>query len=218
MFSNRVMLGWFLPDITLVDDGDAAPTSGAGTTTHTYSAKTSTGPHTILCITSEDGAPATITGITWNAVPMTQLVLAETATGSNENSASIFYIAGAQNGDIVITFDENANDSHVTILSLDNLRSATPVDTDTATTAGAASLTLSALTAAPSGGIRIAVFSNGTAATAVTWTWVGHTEAADLSAGAFRHSVAYRIDDTAGGNITAAGENDRTAMAGVTLR
>lgn len=213
--------GAAFPAITVTDDGDSAPSSGGGGAAHTYNAKTSTGPHTVLLITAYDvGGAFTINSVTWNGGAVTQWVQANTSNGSDDVAAAIFYVAGAQTGNIVINFSVGVTDSEITILSLDKLVSTTPTDTDTATSNSASGVTLSALDPSARGGVRLAAFANDGATVAITWTWTGHTEASDVNATDSRHGVAYKINDTSGGSIAAAGDGPtrKCALAGVSLR
>lgn len=208
--------GALVRDITVVNDGDAAPSSGLGTATHTYNAKTSTGPFTLVCITwREANTSRTLNGVTWNGVAMTSLVNVRGAIGGgDEAGCAIFAIAGAQSGNIVITFDAGAADSQITILSLANVVSLTPVSTDSEQGSGTAT-DLDSLLSPGVGGIRIAVLNAAGDTSAITWA-VG-TEVSDLDAGVWRHSAAYHLGDHADA-IGFTGGTGVTLMAGVSLR
>ena len=197
-------------DITIVDDGDAAPSSGTGTATHTYNSQTSTGPSSVVALTwFKSGANTTLSSITWGGVSMSILVQSGTVNASGDNvGAAICIIAGAQSGNIIATFSGSTGDSEITKVSLDNLQNLTAVDTD------AAANDLSALLSPGAGGIRIGASANNAQSTAVSWT--NAIEIADLSIGSSRHSAAYDLGDD-GGTISCTG-SPRVRTVGVSLR
>ena len=206
-------------DIVPIDDGDAALSSGAGTTTHTYSAQTSTGPSTVLGITygNTDSSSPTLTGATWNGVAMDiRVQTVTTGDGDEDVGPAVATIAGAQSGDIVLTFSGNCEDSEITKISLTGVVSLVPVDTDSETAiVSATQVDLDALTSPGVGGIRIGVYAQETGGTGVSWN--AGTELSDIDTGVYRHSVAYIIGDDA----TAFGPTDGSgnkAIVGVSIR
>ena len=133
---------------------------------------------------------------------------------SGNEHAAIAHISGAQSGDLVLTFSGVLTFPAITVMSLTNVRSLTPLDTDSATTAdGTASL--ASLASPGAGGIRIAVLTNDLDTTAITWT--NGTEIADFDAGDHRHSVAYDLGNDAVA-ISVAGGADDDALVGVSIR
>lgn len=203
------------PAIAPVDDGDFAPTGGTGTAVHTTATMTSTGPDTVVAITWDNVAAArTVSTVTFNAVGMTELHEAGRATDSNVGCA-LYYLTGALSGNVVVTFDGTVADSHITILSLDNLISGTAVDVGDAGAATGTGTSMTNLLVPGMGGIRIGVYANDTGTTAVTWT--NATEQSDVDAGAHRHSVAW-VEGSSNDNILADGASDDHQLIGVALR
>lgn len=196
--------------VTVTDDGDvASPTSGASTSIHRFAAQTSTGPFSILCI-GINSSSVTLVSAMWNSSAMTIHV----QQASSNKGCAIASIAGTQSGEIALTFSGSLTDSSITKLSLNNVRSRTAIDTDAeAHASGGADL--DSLASPGIGGIRVAMYVNGTQGTAVSWT--NATEVSDFDAGQFRHSVAYDTgpDATA---ITADGASDAEAIVGVSWR
>lgn len=214
MLATRMRASGTLADIEITDDGSvAAPTSGAGlgTSTHTYESQTSTGPVSVLAISaSGDPGDNSISGVTWNGNSMTKLVEALEGTVG----ASIWIVSGAQSGDIVISSVGAVDRGRITKISLANVYSLTPVDTDTESS-GSGAANLDSLSSPGVGGIRIAMFVNYSNATGVTWT--NATELSDNGVGDHRHSAAYDLGDD-GTEITANGASDNECIAGVSIR
>lgn len=212
MLATRMRMAGAIGDIALIDDGDAAPSSGTGGTAHTYSSQTSTGPTSVLAITwVGDGALRTLSSATWNGNAMS--ILVQRSTGSNWDRAAFVAISGAQSGAIVLNFSGNVSDSHITKISLTNVQSLTPLDTDSAEGEDAA-LSLASLSSPGEGGIRLAAIAG--AADTVDTTWTNATEIADLDAGVERHSVAYDLGDD-GTTISADNDGFQT-LVGVSIR
>lgn len=201
-------------DITIVDDGDAAPSSGTGTATHTYDSQTSTGPHTAVIITWQDFSDLTLSSLTWNGDAMS--ILVQGTTNDGQGAAIAIIDGGARSGNLVAVFNAACDDSQITKVSLANLQSMTPVDTDLEadiTVGGTADL--DSLSSPGVGGIRIAGFANRTETTAVTWS--NATELSDLNAGAWRHSAGYDLGDDSAA-IAANGDAETEVIVGVSLR
>lgn len=213
-----IAFGYGLADagVTIVDDGDLTP-STTNQATHTFTSQTSTGPHTFLLVTWRDNNTASLDTYTWGGVSMTPLINRNVPV-SDECGAAIFYISGAQSGTISLGFSESVTPVCATKVSLDNLLSATAIDTDFEELGSGTTATLDGLTTPGDGGIRLAVCANRTGGTAITWT--NGTEIADLSSGGgvpIRHTVAYDLGDD-GTSITAAGANAAHIIVGVSLR
>jgi hypothetical protein len=209
-------IGW-TGDIEVTDHGDSAPDSGGGTATHTYNTKTSTGPVSLVLITWRKSSTTntSLTGITWNGVAMSILVQVQgDDTVSETVGAGVCLIAGAQSGNIVASFNQTC-DSEITIVSLANVRTLTPSDTDFAGAAGGASL--SALASPSAGGIRIVAVAGFTDTSGYTWTPADVVELSDIDAGTWRHACAYQIGDDATAFEAATG-GAGTNMAGASLR
>ncbi len=196
------------------DDGDFAPTSGTSSSAHTFASMTSTGPASVVLIMWNALSVRTISTITFDGNSMTELHEAGRSTGLL-NGCAIYIINGAQSGDIVATFSGAAGDSHITIVSLANLRSLTAIDVDDAGASSGTGTAMTALTNPGGRGIVLAVYANDGSATAVTWT--NATEIADLDMGLGRHSASWVLGDPAG-NLIADGANNDHQLVGVSLR
>jgi hypothetical protein len=204
--------------VSVTDDGDHLSPSGLGTAIHTIAAATSTGPYTVVLITWSDAAAQTLSSLTWNGNAMTILVQDTEATDSI--GAAIAIISGAQSGSIVATFSGAVDASGLTVVSLNNLSSTTPIDTDSDTDGGGAA-SLAALDSPGADGVRLCAYANGQSPNAITWT--NATELADsavLGSGYnYRHSAGY----DAGADATAITANSSVgtnpeAIVGVSLR
>ena len=201
--------------VTLVDDGDAAPSSGTGTATHTYNSQTSTGPVSVIAITWDDGGGRTLDSITWNGVAMTIMVQANVSGGSTAiPGAALCIINGAQSGSVVATFDASCDDSEITKISLSNLQSLTPIDTDSESSTSGGS-NLDSLASPGTDGIRLTAYAEDNPTASVSWT--NATEVSDINGGSWRHSVAYDLGDDAT-TIEANGGGDDEVHVGVSLR
>jgi hypothetical protein len=204
--------------IILIDDGSAG--SGAVMSdTATITGLSSTGPHTIILITGGvDSDAIAINSVTFGgnaATALTSFVI----DSANQAFVQIWYIAGAQTGDIVVTLGGSSQwAASATIVSLINLLSSTAVDTDTAESNLATSLSLSALASPGAGGIRLVVFSHDVDGEAITPTNATEIDDEDLSSNT-RHWTGYDLGDD-GTTITCAnaGTANNCAMAGVSLR
>lgn len=208
MFADRARMGASVRKIAIIDDSTFAPSSGTGTDTHTYTSKTSTGPDTIVFLTWT-GQFSTLSGVTYGGVSMTQLVIG----GSASNACAIYYISGAQTGNVVVTFTGSISDSQITIASLTNLQSATAVDTDVDSVSPC---DMDALDTPGVGGIRLVCFASTVDATGCTW--VNATELSDVDIGVDRHSTAYTLGDDGSTISLSAGGGGTDVMVGVSLR
>ena len=165
------------------------------------------------------GAVRTVSGVTFNGNTMTELHEAGRATGLNVGCA-LYLIDSSQSGDIVVTFDGTVDDSHITVVSLEDVISETPVDVGNAGAATGTGTSMTTLLTPGMGGVRIAVYANDDPTTAVTWT--NATEISDEAAGpvsapVHRHSVAYVLQNS-NDNIKADGASDDHQIIGVALR
>lgn len=196
--------------VSLIDDGDSiAESSGGSTSTHTHSSEVTTGPVSVIAIQWFDTVDRTLSSITWNSATVDILVQAHRA----EAGVAIGIINGAQTGDVVLSFNGAVARSSFTKISLVNLQSLTPIDTDSSTHAtGDASL--AALSSPGEGGIRIASYTN-TNDNPISWT--NATEIADYDNGPNAASVAYDLGDD-GTTITADIGATPEAICGVSLR
>jgi hypothetical protein len=200
-------------------DGDFAPDSGTGTATHTYNSITA-GPisavaRSVVAITWDNaGAVRTVSGVTFDGNTMTELHEAGRSTGKNVGCA-LYVIDGSQSGDIVVTFSGTVADSHITVLSPEDIISDTPVDVGDAGAATGTGTIMTNLLVPGMGGIRIAVYANDTGTTAVTWA--NAVEQVDVDAGNHRHSVAWVLNN-ADDDIDADGASDDHQLIGVALR
>jgi hypothetical protein len=204
--------------VGFIDDGDAAPSSGTGTTAHTYNSITSTGPVSVVLISWVDTTTNALSTITFDGNSMTILEQWSEAGGTDRVGGAICIIDGAQSGNIVATFDANTNDSEISVVSLTGLLSLSAIDTDRKRGSGS-SLTLDALTNPGGKGIILAIYSNSEAATAVTWTNTNSSAGfSNLDTGAsYRHSCDYVLGNPAA-DIVAAGSLGRQVLVGVSLR
>lgn len=185
-----------MPDITIVDDGDAAPSSGTGTATHTYTSLASTGPYSFALITWVDASDLTLNSATWGGNACTVYGQSgAVGSGGKRPTTSIVGISGAQTGNLVLNFSAACDDSEVTVVSLANLQSLTAVDTDSDVRlfSDATACDLNGLTTPGVGGIRLAVYCHSTDTSAISWT--NATALADLDAGTYRHTAAYDLGD-----------------------
>ncbi len=207
------------PDITPTLDGEFAPDSGTGTAAHTYNSIVA-GPisapaASAVAITWDNaGAVRTVSGVTFDGNAMTPLHNAGRATGLNVGCA-LYAIDGSQSGDIVVTFDGTVDDSHITVISLEDVLSLTPVDVGDAGAATGTGTVMTNLLVPGLGGFRIAVYANDTQGTAVSWT--NADEQSDVNAGAHRHSVAV-VENNSDSDIDADGASDDHQLIGVSLR
>ena len=125
------MAGGTPPVAFVADDGFSTQTSGGGTASHTHSSKTSTGPQTVLLVHAWDGSPRTLNSATFNGNALTIMYQVTTDISiSSDVMFAFLFIVGAQSGNIVLTFDAATDDSYITIVSIKNLISTTPIDTD----------------------------------------------------------------------------------------
>jgi hypothetical protein len=201
--------------IDILDDGDAAPSSGTGGSTHTYNSLTSTGPSTFALISYTDNA--SINSASWGVNSGSILV----QVGVEDAGTAIVYWDGAQTGNLVISFADDISDSHVTIVSLTNLRSGTAVDTSSkAKSSGSVDMKegeATALTTPGVGGIRLAVYTTEKDSTEGS-SWTGATGLSDVDAGGHQHAAGYDKGDN--GATISFGNNDANAkaIAGVSMR
>jgi len=215
--------GTGVADIILTDEGTSSPDSGAGGTAHTYNSKASTRAHAYVLITWEDagGTANTLSTITWNTVGMTIEKQQAAAVGGDKTGAAICYIPGVQAAqNIVATFSAGTKNSKIDIISIDNLRSSTYIDVDSASGSGSTG-SLAALVAPSAGGISLAIIAHEDSPTTIGWTpspEVVELSDADLG-GTARHSSAYRYGVGTGDiNWTSTGGAARFAICGISLR
>ena len=204
-------------DIVPTDDGDAAASSGLPGTIVTWTSASTTGPHSYALLTYDDGTDAiTVSSATWGVEACSILEQAQPASGAT-TGAAILYCAGAQTGDLVITFSGDVPEAEITKVSLANVVDPdTPVDTDELTSTSATSFDLAALSSPGAGGIRLAVFAHRDDPNTVTWT--NASEISDLDVGGYQHSAAYDLgDDATTINASISGAN-RGSLVGVSLR
>jgi hypothetical protein len=208
--------GLGVADITIVDDGDAAPSSGGGTSTHTYNTQTSTGPDSGLLITWVNDGILTLDSGSWNGNALTILEQASKDNASEDMGAAIAVVAGAQSGTLTLTWSGNCADSEITKVSLSNVQSLSAVYTDKEISAESGA-DLDSLLSPGVGGIRLAVHAHANDASATSWT--NATELADLDAGLWRHSAAYDLGDDATAIVADnAGLADAEVIVGVSIR
>lgn len=198
-------------DITLIDDGDDSSADSNSGGVATFNSKTSTGPHTFVLIGADHDAAPTLSSATFDGSAMSILVQKTYSSGSPV--VAICYIAGAQSGNVVLTFSGSISGPGITIVSLDNMVSATPVDTDNAS-GGSGAAALSALASPGVGGARLIVCAFKDASGV---SWAGATEIADYTS-VYRVSAAYSLGDD-GGTVTATDTGgSRWAICGVSMR
>lgn len=206
-------------DVAFVDHGDATSGTISSGDTATLTGLTSSGPHTYVLLTGgADGSTVSISTVTFGGNSMTEKVFVQSAAG--DDWAAIYYIAGAQTGDIVVTLSSAISwDAAATAVSATGLRSATNIDTDTAVSDSATSLSLSALTTPGDGGARLVSFSHSASAGTVTPTNL--TEMSDIDGGSTRHVAGYDLGDD-GTTITCTTTESpgltRCAMVGISIR
>lgn len=197
-----------LQDITITDDGDNT-NPGAGTA-QTWVGRTSTGPATLVAFFAATGASVSATSATWGANPGAILH----QEGRAGYVIGWIYFAGAQSGDLTINFSISVN-CWITVASLDNLVSGTPVDTDEDDLNSVTSITLDNLASPGVGGIRLAVAWHEHPTTAASWT--NATGIASVDVGSMHYSVAYDLGDDAT-TITASFPSSNAMICGVSLR
>lgn len=219
---NRLaaLMGAALVDISVVDDGDARNTSGNSSATHTFASQTSTGPYTIVCLTSYyvGGTSHSIASATWNGNAVSVLYQASFNDGSGGSGLmAVLGIAGAQSGSLVVNFSGGATvyGSAISKLSLTGLVSPTPIDTDVNSGTSGGTRTLSALTSPGDGGVRIAVTCN---RFPTSTSWTNAVEVSDYAPEVYWNiSAAYDLGNDAT-SISAAGNNAAAGIIGVSLR
>lgn len=183
----------YTTSITIVDDGDAAPSSGTGTSSHTYNSETSTGPASVVMFTAENSAAFTLSSATWNGSSVDILFQDSFDAGSGTRlCAGFLYASGAQSGNIVLNWSTSVVDSEITIVSLTNLVSSTTVDTDSHGAASVTPVDLDAISSPGQGGIRLAIYCSGENAT-ISGSWSNATELSYVDAGGFQHTTAYDL-------------------------
>lgn len=216
---NPIIGSGAVADIEITDDGDFALSSGGTTATHTFNSVVTSRADSFALITWNDDQTITLDTATWGGNACSILVQA-TTTAATRRGCAIIHRAGTQTGNIVLTFSAACTSSHVTAVSLDNLQSSTPVDTDSDVRASgdATSNDLDALAAPGVGGIRLAVQSNSSDTTALTWT--NATEVSDLDAGSNRHTAAYDLGNNSSTINTSQSSNSFAirAICGVSMR
>lgn len=213
---NDDLTEWVPPPVSIAIEASSAPDSGTTTNTHTYNSQTSLGTAAVFISWENSAAVRTLSSLTWNANPMSILVQTTEASGARPGHA-IAVIDGAQSGNLVAVFSGSCNDSHITIVSLTDVQSLTPIDTAFDDT-NALGIDLPALTGVDADGIVLVGFANASNSDAVTWT--NATEIADIDAGDInspRHSCAYVLG-VPGGTINATSIFQSQAIVGAALR
>lgn len=213
----RPMIAGGTGNIALIDDGSASSGTQLNSSTATITGLSSTGPHTFLLLTGGcDATALSFSSVTFGGNSCTSLVFVQDA--GNQAWAAIYYIAGSQTGNIVVTTSGTPDwDANATIVSLINLQNSSPVDTDSASNASATALSLSALTSPGTGGIRLVAFAHDDDTNGVTPT--NATEIDDEDGGAARHWTAYDEGPNATTiTATSAGAANNCAMVGVSMR
>lgn len=192
----------------------------SGTTTHSYGARTSAGPHTILFLGFQDNATETVVSADWGGVAGEILVQVTANVDTTEQGVAIIYFPGAMSGTLTITFSNAVSDSHAVAASIVNLISSTPVDTDTHFV-GAGNSTpcvLDGLTTPGEGGIRLAAWARYTTNTP-TATWTNATEVVGvMDAGSFEFACAYSLEDSSSTISTSTSTANGRSICGASLR
>jgi hypothetical protein len=188
-----------LEDIAVVDDGDSpSPSSGGGTSTQTHNSESSSGPDTVLLVTwyAVANSDITLNSVTWSGSSVTILTQQHQGSAGGSTGVAICYISGSQSGNVVLSLSAAPDNTRLTILSLTNLVSATPADTDGTTSSSASALSLTALASPGTGGVRIAGLTTEQGGS-YSCTWTNATEVTDLTAGGHGWSAAYDLGDDA---------------------
>jgi len=199
-------------------DGNFAPSSGLGNPTHTYNSRTSTGPRTYLHITWRDASGITLNTVIFGGNSMSRLVEEKNSAGAR-NGAEIWDISGSQSGNILLGFSGTCDDSHISIVSLRNVKNPAPIDTDTDFTnaAQAFPLELTALNNPGEDGIILIAHAHSFDFLSQTFFPFTVVEIADLDAGAHRHCAGWNLGDL-GDNLETNAWNTYKVLVGVSLR
>lgn len=203
--------------VTQVDDGDFAPTSGAATSSHTWSSLSSTGPTTVIIVTWRSNlSPRTLNSATFDGINLIIAVQDNQPTAFDSIGSAILIVSGTfSSKSLVLNWSGTMSDSHITVLSLANLISLTPKSTDFNHAPTGNGDPLIALNDAGAKGITIAGFGNRGSTSAISWA--NAVERSDLDAGAFRHSCATQLGLLAG-DIDATGSSNDHAIVGASFR
>lgn len=203
------------------DHGDAASGVVSSNSVATIAGLSSDGPDTFIFLNGAISPAATlqISSVTFGGNAATQLVFQR--NDDNTQFSAIYHIAGSQTGNIVVTADGSYTwIVSATVISIDNLQSSTPVDTDTAKSDSATALSLSALASPGTGGIRLVAFVYGdddlvTPTNAVELADIDPGDPADV----YQHWAGYDLgDDGTTITCTSVGGAEQCAMVGVSLR
>lgn len=202
-----------------IDDGGSG-LAGGGTANHSVTI-TSTGPFTVVGFTWFDATSLrTISSVTWNGSAVTNHVSQGVDVIGNRMGCAILSIGGGpRSGSFAVTFSGNVDVSIMSIVSLVNVRSQTPIDTDNET-AGAGGADLDSLTTPGAGGVRVFAYVNAANGTAITWATAGSgtiVEVADTDASVYRHGVAYELGDD-GGAVAANAASSDEGIVGASWR
>jgi hypothetical protein len=212
--------GKVVPAIAITDDFTGGPSSGAGTSAHTYSSKTSTQSSVLVLLSYQDSGSDTVSSVTWNGVSGTILVQNVSTVDTNRQGVAIVgWTGGTLSGNIVVNFSASVTNSYVTIASLSNLVSLTPITTGSVAYASGVSTAASLTLTTPGiGGIRVYLWNrfNNTAGALTTWT--GATELSDVDVGSWTHSTAYSLGNNSGSVNPNNNTTNGRALAGVSLR
>lgn len=199
--------------VSYVDDGDFLGSSG----TTVNITVTTTGPVSVFLGGGRRGATAQLNSATLNGAASSFLYSTSTGNG-------VAFIVGfnqaATSHTLALTFNGSVTGCAVSAISLSNLQSLTPIDSDGATgTVSTSPLAVPAMTDPGAEGITLGAafdFGNG-----VTNTWNNITEIADYdSSGAVgRNGAAVILGNPAGAiSFQKASSSFTGAVAGMTLR
>jgi len=202
-------------------DDDAQAGTAANPSTATITADTKTDA-IIICLANFTSATTfNITSGTLDGNAMTLLHTAYYGTSGSPDdimSVGIFAIRGNATAKTVsVSFDDTPNGVYFLALTVDDLQSLTPLDTDDNGGTSGTSSPLSNLTVYDTDGITICAFGNVAQLAAVTWT--NATEIRDANTGqGFRGAGSVDLGHDPAGTVDAAGASNDHCLVGVTLR
>lgn len=148
-----------LPDATALFEATFSKTF-ATFNSASFASQTSTGPHTFVCVAdslTEHADTTSELSVTFGGNSMSQIVggFAGTASPARATCVTMWYVSGAQSGSLNLSWTvSRARRIAGFIVSLDNLQSATALDTDTHADSGS-SISLANLNTPGAGGIRL---------------------------------------------------------------
>lgn len=208
-------LGVDLAAVTFVDHGFKGGTA-ANPSIHT--SMSSDGPWTVVCVTWDRAGSISCTGCTFDGDAMTELTNEDIGAGSNDGGSAIFIIENSYTSKTIsVAFDAVPFSCVTTVISLDNLASGIPSDTDFDKALTGNGDFMTALVDPGTNGVVIACFFHSHQNLGITWT-NGSNEITDVSSGAHRHGVNV-IQGNPSGNIRAQVANSTLhAITGVSLR